>query len=123
MSRQLQTTDAGDLEVSEGQLVIVTGKDSLAQSIGQRLKTSLGEWRYDLSNGVPYIQRLAGRTRDDSLIRAILSEVILETPGVVRIVRLELDLDPVTRIMTVGGEVQIDLGIVVPFAGVQVSNG
>lgn len=121
MTAQLKTS-SGDLVIDDGFLQIVSGRESLAQTIAQRLQTSRGEWRYNLSHGIPYIQVIARKAGDD-LVKAIMREAILETPGVQSITRLEVTRDRVTRTLTVSGEVIGTDNVIARFAPVQIEAG
>lgn len=121
-TRQLKISGGSDLSITEGMLDIVSGRESLAQTITQRLRTSRGEWRYNLSYGIPYLQIIADRASDE-IVREIFREVILDTPGVASITRLELSRDRTTRVLTVTGEVIGVDGVTEVFTPVVVEAG
>ncbi len=116
--RQIKTVDS-DLSVVEGVLQITSGRDCLRQTTEQRLSTSRGEWRYDLTHGVPFIQQIADQS-DLDLIRAIYLETLLETPGIVRVEQLQLSRDPVTRELSLSGTAIGEDGSTVTFAEVKI---
>jgi hypothetical protein len=118
--RQIET-DGSDLRIVEGELQIVSGEPCIAQSISQRLRTVRGEWRYDLSHGIPYLERILGKI-DLSVVRSILREVVARSPGVRRVVNIDLTLDSTTRVLTVSGTAVGDTGATGPFGPVRIGD-
>ena len=104
-----------------GRLVITSGQDCIRQTCEQRMKSIRGEWIYDLSHGVPYLDRMD--TADLELIRAIFREVIAETPGVASVNRLDVTFDSRTRVVTVFSEVTGDDGVNVLLSPVHIETG
>lgn len=47
--------NTNDLAVENGDLVIVSGKDNLTQRIKDMLQSKVGDFVYDISNGLPWI--------------------------------------------------------------------
>lgn len=95
----------GDLVIEGGELQFVRGREAIAQHIGTRLRMFRGEWFLDRNLGVPYLDGVLDRIPDVSLVTPILRRVILGTPGVDSVERLEFSLDSETRTLTVLGEV------------------
>ncbi len=49
----------GDFDLAEGKLSLIdTQQDLIAQRLLIKLRTYLGEWYLDLSEGIPYFQRI-----------------------------------------------------------------
>lgn len=115
--RQLET-NANDLALDEGRLSVVGGSTCLGQTIKQRLQTLRGEWRYDLTNGIPL--SLVYDKTDLDVLRAVYRECLLETPGVVSVEALSLSLDSLSRRLTITGTVRARDGSTVTFAPVRI---
>lgn len=93
----------GDMNLVNGELSFVTGQAAIGQHIEMRLKTFLGETVYDQSAGVPYIQIIFLKQTSIDSVQFILEQNVLATPGVTGIVEFVLDLDPLTRALTITG--------------------
>lgn len=53
----------GDLDLTEGRLSLInTQQDLTAQRLTIKLRTYRGEWYLDLSEGIPYFQRIFRRS-------------------------------------------------------------
>lgn len=83
----------GDLAFENGDLVLVTGVDAIAQLVGQRLKFFRGEWFLDTLKGIPFFDDIFVKTPNPTLIDAIFKKVILDTPGMLRLDQFRLTLD------------------------------
>lgn len=95
-----------DLELLNGELSFVLGKDAIAQDVTMALRTWLGETVYDLSAGVPYLQIIfKGKNPNLTSVRFILEQKILSRPGVLGVALEELELDPNTRELKVAGTI------------------
>lgn len=77
------------------------GAERVAQAIGIRLRTWLGEWFLDTSHGVPYLERVLGKTKSPELAEAILRGQVLSVAGVKAIQSFSLTIDPKSRLATV----------------------
>jgi len=91
-----------DMVIEDGDLVFVKNGEAIAQHIGMRLRTWLGESPYDTKAGVPYhtIIFQPGTTTDAIIF--ILEQIVLQTPGVTG-VSLNYTLDRETREITITG--------------------
>ncbi len=88
----------GDLEIGpDGDLIIVTGLDAIAQHLRIRFQFFRGEWSPDTRLGIPYFEEVLRKAPDLNVVQSLLREVILETPGVISITSFELDFEGVTR--------------------------
>ena len=99
-------TQNNDLVFENNNLVIVEGKEFVAQNLKQRLQTLLGECPLDTELGVPYIEEILGKRRSQSIVENILKDVILSTPGVVKLESFIMSFVETTRILTVDFEVK-----------------
>ncbi len=95
-----------DLVFENNKLVFVTGKEFVRQNLQQRLQTLLGECHLDTELGVPYIEEILGKRRQQSVVENILKDVILSTPGVVKLDSFEMSFVTETRVLTVDFEVK-----------------
>lgn len=101
----MQTFDLkdGDIYVDKGQIAIVDDKttnDQVAQTIGTRLKTILGEYFYDINFGLPYWDVIANASNID-ILNVAMKNSILGTSGVVKINSFQSNLDTIKRIYSV----------------------
>lgn len=92
----------GDLLIIDGDVVPTSdvdprGTHPVLQDIFQRLRTFLGEWYLDTSNGVPWLQQIFVKGVKQSTIDSIIQGVILSAPGVVMLSSYALVLDRTTR--------------------------
>jgi hypothetical protein len=83
----------GDLDIQNGQLVLIEGQEEIKQHLEQRLRAFLGEWFLDQSIGLPYFDDILKKNVISSEVESIFINEILSTPGVVRLLSFELTLD------------------------------
>ena len=100
----------GDLDFTDGELRLLTGADAIRQHLQIRFRTFLGEWHLDQRIGVPYFEHVFVKNPNPVLLRSIFREVALGTPGVRVVARLDLDLDRVTRALSVSMSGNLDDG-------------
>lgn len=108
----LKMTDDGDIQIDGGSLSLVTGVDGIRQDLIQKLRTFLGEWFLDLSDGVSYYQNILIKNPSPQVVESLLQDRILSTPGVIEILSFNLDYDPVLRKLTGAFEVRSEEGII-----------
>lgn len=96
----LKLDSTGDLQITDGDLVLTTTTDRIDQYVRQRLQTFLGEFFLDTRVGVPYFEHILKKRIDPIVIDSILKKEIIETPGVTEITEFDLDLDSQTRTLT-----------------------
>jgi len=94
-----------DMVFNNGELVFITGQEAIKQHIEMRLKTFLGETVYDQSAVVPYIQIIFVKSTPLDSVQFILTDAVENTPGVTG-AELAVQLDPLTRVLTVTGNAQ-----------------
>lgn len=96
----------------EGQdLATISGIDAIEQHLRQRLQFFRGEYKHDLTRGIPYHDEFFKKNPNPIVMDSILKDVILETPGVIELLSFQLDLDESTRILSVTFKVDTDSGI------------
>jgi hypothetical protein len=89
----------GDIDLSAGDLVFVTGADAVAQHLKIRLRFVRGEWFLDQRVGIPYRSQIWVKNPNLAAIRTTYRRSILSTPGVDKLERIDLSFDAPTREM------------------------
>ena len=99
MDLQLDTT--GDLDVSTGDLLLISGTDQTAQRLRIKLQFFLGEWFLDQRVGIPYLDRgdgsvpnpiLGNKQISEAAIRAIYARAISTDEAVRSLESLDVNL-------------------------------
>ena len=98
----------GDLSISAGDIVLISGAEAIVQAIRIRLQFFKGEWFIDLNAGIPWFQDVLVKNPDVNLLYSIFRKALLETPGVLAVNALSLSLDRGTRTLTVSYRVSTD---------------
>ena len=80
----------------------------VSQRLKIRLDTFLGEWFYNSEVGVPYFEEILTKRFNKDIITSILRSVILETEGVVSIVKFDSFFSAATRSYETKYSVEID---------------
>lgn len=90
IARDLFLTEGGDLALLAGDLVLVRGREAIAQEIRIRLRFFLGEWFLDVLAGVDHFNQVL--TKPPNLPRAsdVLVRAIAATPGVASVEEVRL---------------------------------
>ncbi len=78
---------AGDIDLSRG---LIGGQEYIAQRVGNRLKFFLGEWFLDQRLGVPYFREILRKGAPSDVVRSVIRQVILETPGILSVERCDV---------------------------------
>lgn len=102
MGRQVigRTLPAGDLDVSTGAFVTLTGPEYAAQKIRQRFKLILGEWFLDTTKGVPWFQNVLIKNPNLELIKSLFRDEILNVPGIIGVKDIEAQFTPAARTLS-----------------------
>lgn len=95
----LRLTDDGDLAIVDDALSIVDGEEALRQHLLIRLRFFLGEWFLDSRLGVPYFDSVLVKNPNLVLVRGIIRQAILTTPGVDSIESFDFTYTNATRRM------------------------
>jgi hypothetical protein len=107
----IKLTSEYDLDLSSGNLEMITGSDEIAQKLAVRFQFFLGDWFLDQSLGVPYYQDVLVKNPDFLVLQSHFREVILETPGVASLVgELGFTFDSAARILTLTFSAQLENG-------------
>jgi len=113
MSVDLALAEDHDLALDLlGRTALVGGARRVRQQVKVTLMTFLGEWFLDTSFGVPYFEQILLKTPDRTSIEVVLRARILAVPGVVRVRRLDLQVDAVQRALRVNFEAETAAALV-----------
>lgn len=112
MSVDIKLDGNHDLAVKNGQLVLLSGVNLVAQQIKIALKTFLGEWFVDNSLGVPYFDYVLVKQADKVKIENIFRKHILAVRGVNRVLKLNTEIDRKERLLIVSFKVETSEGTV-----------
>ncbi len=99
MSDLKLNTTTNDLEVINGDLVLNSGVDAVAQYLKAKLKTFLGEWFLDLSVGIPYFKEILKKNINPVTVDAIFKEAILSTPNVIELQEFDMNIESDRRLI------------------------
>lgn len=97
----------GDIDISTGDLVLLTGAEAISQHLKIRFRFMLGEWFIDQRVGIAYFQTILVKGTSLNVVREIFRKVIVTTPGVAKLLSLDLVYAGVTRVLTVTFEANI----------------
>lgn len=102
-------------ENGDCQLVGIPGdeqseKDEIVQRLCIRLKTHLGEWAFDTGQGVNYRGLIFADGTELAAIQAHLTVVAAGGFRIRSVIAMVVEFDPITRLVTVTGEVDTELG-------------
>ncbi|UPW35885.1 baseplate protein [Pseudomonas phage EM] len=90
--------DTHDLVFINGQAPVTQRMvDIVAQRLKIKLYTFLGEWFLDDRIGIPYFERVLGKSRSLPAVDAIFQSEIMRDPGVLEITSWQSGIDPHTR--------------------------
>lgn len=98
----------GDLDITAGALSLVTGADAIAQQIRIALRLFKGEWFLSPSEGMPYYETILQKGTRPAALQSLFRRALLQVPGVVEVLSLDLDLDTATRQLSLTFEVSVD---------------
>ena len=87
----------GDLIITAGDLALVDGVDAVAQLVRQNLQFWAGEWFLDTTLGIDFLGYIFVKTPNPTLIDDIFKNVILSTPGMLRLDSFDPTLDRALR--------------------------
>lgn len=106
----LKLTTAGDLDISSGDYELIDGINAIAQDVKIRLRFFLGEWFLDTRIGVPYFTKILGQKPRENVVRSILRQAILTTPGVLEVSSMSIDFEGAPRRLDVAFTATTDEG-------------
>jgi hypothetical protein len=101
-----------DLNIVEGDLVIITESNLISQNLKIRLLTFYGEFFRDTRKGVRYFEDILVKSPSLPKIETLLKNEILGTEGVNKLLSFALVYDASIRRATVSFSVDTTFGIV-----------
>lgn len=104
--------NTGDLVVKDGDLMIVSNAERVAQQVLITLREWLGEWFLNTSDGVPYLEYILVKNPNENHIRQILTEAIESVDGVTKVTELEFAFNRILRTLSVSYEIDTDYGFI-----------
>jgi hypothetical protein len=104
--------DNGDLVKRNGDLVLVSGKEEIAQRLKSRFKTFYREWVYDTRRGFPTVGKGGMFDSSTPLIfrLAMLRKYILDTAGIISVTTFDPTVDQVAKVLSVAVTAQTEYG-------------
>ena len=110
MTTDLKLSSTHDLLLKDGKLLLTEGASQRAQQIKIALLTFLGEWEFDTSIGIPYLEQILVKTPNKFRVEAILRKKILAVQGVRRITAFGLDINRINRSLSMHFVAETDEG-------------
>ena len=104
------TTATGDLDITNGDVTLLSGEDATAQYLVTRLRTFLGEWFLDSRIGIPYFESILIKNADIRVIQSIIRRAIETTDGIDSVVNMDFDFDGATRQLDITAEIKLKEG-------------
>lgn len=118
MASDLKLTTANDVEITGGDLVIISNGEQIAQAWAITMRTVLRAWFLDETFGVDYFGRILGKS-DEVLRNAEYRRASLSVEGIVEITFFEVTFVGVSRVLTVkarartvdGEQIELQTGV------------
>lgn len=82
-----------DLNLDGNNINIVRKQEELAQTLRNKLIFIRGEWRYEITVGIPYFEHILIDNPNLTIIESLFKKAILETNGVLKMLRFEMKLE------------------------------
>lgn len=92
-----ENPDVGDLMIRDGQLVMVEGRDAIAQDLSVCLRWFKDEWFLDRRLGLPWFQRILGHEEGAAIAEVVLRHACLQRPGISTVERCVVTVDTEAR--------------------------
>lgn len=86
----------GDLQLSDGQIAWIDGREELAQAVRIRLGTRLGEYFFAPDMGLDH-ERMVGKQADEDTIREAIMRSLMDEPRIQSIEDVEVTIDKHSR--------------------------
>lgn len=111
----------GDIVFENGKLVLLDGALAIKQHLFVKLQTFLGEWFLNTDLGAPWFRDVLVKNPNFATVQQMLKNQILQTPGVLNLLKFELDFTSSTRdlnfsfeVLTTDGPIDFSTFIAVP---------
>jgi hypothetical protein len=104
--------DTHDLVIVDGDLVLTSDLDAIAQDVCSALLLAKGEWFLAPDVGLPLFDQIMVKGANPNVVRNLIKAEILAVPGVVGVLQLTLVPNTSTRSMKVSFIADTDVGII-----------
>lgn len=88
---------SGDIEISNGDIRLTEGQETIRQHIMQVLRSFKGEWFLDITSGVPYFGEVFKKNPNPLTLDFVFKDAIANCLGVKEITSFDLSLDNAAR--------------------------
>lgn len=102
--------EAGDILISDGDLTLVSGIESIALNLRQNLRFFAAEWFLDERKGIPIITEIGVKNPNLVIVQGVLVKAIINTTGVVELLEFNLNLSNPDRVLNVSFKVRTEFG-------------
>lgn len=109
----IKLDENGDLVVENGDAVLITESEEVAQALTIHLKTIAAEWLLDVGIGVDYFGKIYPIEVPKTEKELFLKKEILSVVGVKNILSFSFEIDIVTKVAVVNFEATTDYGRVI----------
>lgn len=92
--------ETNDVLIKNNQLSLIDGEALLRQSIAKVLSTNKGEWFSNEEEGIRF-QNILGKQIDEEIVKSELLDGLIQIDPTFVLTDFRMDVDPVTREMTV----------------------
>lgn len=93
----IKLDNAGDIQVVDNSIILTEGLDAIRQHLFVKFRFFEGEWFLDTTLGVPYFREILIKNPSLAVVQEQLKAVILDTPGVLELIRFEFEFNNATR--------------------------
>ena len=107
---KLDTNNWNYVLIENQDLATVTDREAIEQHLRQRINFFRGEYKHDLTRGIPYHDEFFKKNPNPIVMDYVLKDVILNTPGVIELLSFTMDLNSSTRILNIDFKVDTDYG-------------
>lgn len=101
--------EKGDVLIENNEISIVTGDSLLKQKVWSALRTNLGEWFFDLDEGVDF-GNLLGKNTNAELVRYEVARALTQVDSTFVITEYAYEVDKVSRSAKVTFKAQTERG-------------
>lgn len=106
------STETHDLVIIDGDILLISHAERVAQQIKIKLKFFLGEWFLDTRGGIPYIELILVKNPNLTHVRSIFRQQISSVDDVISVNSLNLYLNSQKRELAVNFEAETNYGLV-----------
>jgi hypothetical protein len=110
MSTDIQITDANNLYIVDGDLVIASESTEVKQALKMRLLSWQGEWIQDVASGLPWLDKILAHNVSQDVKDRLIKKEILGTKHVTRLLRYEFGINRTTGTIYIDFAVDTEFG-------------